>query len=179
MLAPGEPLSLIWDTGTSGTWQTFAIEWRQVYKRNMSWLKLKSETELERGKGVYTTSCMQPAALSGAHLARCPLPLKRIWCWINSWKRVKDYITMVEEGGMSGWRQVGLWREGGREVVGSPSKGGESNSYRQHHQQGGQTRSICNLAGLLLKSAFFNFLGGKLESAFQNPKTPQVGDDDS
>ena len=42
----------------------------------------------------------------------------------------------------------------GREVVGSPSKGGESNSYRQHHQQGGQTRSICNLAGLLLKTFF-------------------------
>ena len=44
---------------------------------------------------------------------------------------------------------------GGREVVGSPSKGGESNLYRQHHQQGGQTRSICNLADLLLKSVFF------------------------
>ena len=30
-------------------------------------IETEFETEIEWGKGVYTTSCMQPAALSGAH----------------------------------------------------------------------------------------------------------------
>ena len=71
------------------------------------------------------TSCRQPAALNGAHLAHSPLPARENNNRIQKnarGQKEKKTITIVG-GWVSGWRQVGVWREGGREVVGKVREG--------------------------------------------------------
>ena len=69
------------------------------------------------GVGFGSTSCRQPAALSGAHLAQSPLPARKNLTDAERILEKSKAVTMVgvEEGrgGVPGWWQVGVWREGG------------------------------------------------------------------